>query len=233
MSLYADILRAISPRPTMDDVATSIEGVLDASKDGWFDIDEEWSYASATTITVPTGAASRFQIGDKIRLTQTTVKYFYVVGVADTVLTVTGGSDYTVANAAISAVAYSRVDRPFGFPSWFNYTPTFTGFSANPTVIAKLQIQARTAEVVWQMPASGTSNAATFTMSAPVTAATITNMAWHGPIIGIDNGARLTNPGRARMLTAGTVFDFYSSFGTDSWTASGNKSCNGSLRYEI
>jgi hypothetical protein len=40
--------------------------------------------------------------GDKIKLTQTTVKYFYIVGVANTLLTVTGGSDYTVANAAIT-----------------------------------------------------------------------------------------------------------------------------------
>jgi hypothetical protein len=92
---------------------------MDALNDGWLDPKETWAYASATTITVPAGAASRYSVGDKIKLTQTTVKYFYVTAVADTVLTVTGGTDYTVANAAISANYYSKMASPVGFPQWF------------------------------------------------------------------------------------------------------------------
>ena len=62
--------------------------------DGWMPAEETWTYASATTITVPSGAASKYSKGDKIRLKQGAgYKYFYVVGIADTVLTVTGGSD--------------------------------------------------------------------------------------------------------------------------------------------
>ncbi len=44
--------------------------------DGWQPANETWTYASATTITVPSGAASKYAKGDKIKLTQTTVKYF-------------------------------------------------------------------------------------------------------------------------------------------------------------
>jgi len=93
--------------------------------DGWQDANETWAYASASTITIPAGGAAKYAKGDKIKLTQTTVKYFYVVGVADTVLTVTGGSDYTVANAAITLNYYSHVSSPIGFPKVFNFTPTF------------------------------------------------------------------------------------------------------------
>ena len=96
---------------------------------GWINPGETWAYASATTITVPSGAAAKYSIGDKIKLTQTTVKYFYVVAVADTVLTVNGGSAYTVANAAISANFYSKVATPVGFPHWFNFTPVWTNLT--------------------------------------------------------------------------------------------------------
>ena len=95
--------------------------------DGWTSANETWTYASASTITVPSGAVSKYAKGDKIKLTQTTVKYFYIVGVADTVLTVTGGSDYTVADAAISANYYSHASSPIGFPGSFAYTPVMIG----------------------------------------------------------------------------------------------------------
>jgi hypothetical protein len=73
-------------------------GVVSAiTPDGWIPATGSWSYASASTINVPTGAASIYQKGDKLKLTQPTlgVKYFYIITVADTLLTVTGGTwDY-------------------------------------------------------------------------------------------------------------------------------------------
>ena len=94
---------------------------------GWTPVTDSWTYASANTITVPSGAASIYSVGDKIKLTQTTAKYFYIVGVSDTLLAVTGGSDYTVANAAITSVYYSKASTPLGFPKSFNLgTPTWT-----------------------------------------------------------------------------------------------------------
>jgi len=94
--------------------------------DGWMLVANTWTYASATTITVPSGAASIYSVGDKIRFKQgATYKYFYVFTVADTLLTVTGGSDYTVATpTAITDVYYSHAANPIGFPHWFNYLAT-------------------------------------------------------------------------------------------------------------
>lgn len=97
---------------------------------GWIGVSGSWSYASATTITVPSGATSVYQKGDRIRLKQGGgYKYFYVTAVASTTLTVSGGTDYTVANAAITDAAYSRASLPFGFPSFFSYTPTWSGLT--------------------------------------------------------------------------------------------------------
>jgi hypothetical protein len=98
--------------------------------DGWVFANETWTYASATTITVPSGAASKYKKGDKIKITQSsTTKYFYIITVADTLLTVTGGTDYTVANSTISNNYYSHAQNPIGFPAYFNYTPTVTAAS--------------------------------------------------------------------------------------------------------
>lgn len=106
--------------------------------DGWIPASETWTYASASTITVPSGAVSKYKKGDKIKWTQTTVKYGTIVAVADTLLTIQVNTDYTVANSAISANYYSHALSPIGFPGYFNIgTPTFTStgtaFSNQPT----------------------------------------------------------------------------------------------------
>jgi len=107
----------------LNDILNVVNGSLDADNftdsslfDDWKEVDDTWTYASATTITVPSGAASLYQVGDKIKITQTTDKFFYISAVADTVLTVNGAGLYTVADAAITAKSYSRAHQPFGFP---------------------------------------------------------------------------------------------------------------------
>ncbi len=88
--------------------------------DGWQSVTDTWTYASADaptfTITVPTGAASLYGVGMRIKLNQTTDKYFIITAVDDTVLTVYGGTDYTLANAAISSIYVSLMKAPLGFP---------------------------------------------------------------------------------------------------------------------
>lgn len=92
----------------------------------WIGISDTWTYASAITITVPSGATSLYQKGDKIRLKQGgNYKYFVISTVADTLLTFYSSSDYSVANAAITDIYFSRKENPFGWPDWFN-NPTVT-----------------------------------------------------------------------------------------------------------
>jgi len=118
-------------------VATNIANVntvagLGLLLDGWFDSADTWVYASATTFTiVGSNVTAEFPTGTKIKLTNAGVKYFYVIGTSfgggDTTVTVTGGSDYSLANSAITSPSYSYSTTPQGFPNTFNWIPVFTG----------------------------------------------------------------------------------------------------------
>src|SRR3990167_2625872 len=154
---------------------------------GSFDPNETWTYASATTFTVPGDQTAKYHKGTKIKLTQTTAKYFYVIassyGAPNTTVTVTGGSDYSLANAAITLPFFSYAESPQGFPQWFNYVPTQDGYSGDPTGgIYRFRIAGRTVFVFIREPNPGTSDATNLTHTLPVTAATIASMAWAGAI---------------------------------------------------
>ena len=96
--------------------------LFQGSIDGWTNADESWSYASATTITVPSGAASKYQKGDKWKLTaNSVVLQGYIIGVADTLLTVVGDA---LTNHAFTANYYSKAANPQGFPGSFALTTT-------------------------------------------------------------------------------------------------------------
>jgi len=104
----------------LQDAMMAVEDFALDLRDGWCYDTDTWVYVSATSFKV-TGKDVRYKFpkGTKIKLVQTTTKYFYVVATAystDTTITVTGGSDYTLANAAISGQAYSYADTPQGYP---------------------------------------------------------------------------------------------------------------------
>lgn len=146
--------------------------------DGWMIGNETWTYASATTFTIAgVDRTARFPVGTKIKLTQTTAKYFYVVAASfstDTTITITGGTDYTLANAAITSPFYSYMATPQGFPAEFNYTPTYTNFTiGNGTLtygkfsMAGKEVSYR-GRVVW---GSTSSSAGAIRISYPVASA--------------------------------------------------------------
>ena len=99
---------------------------------------ETWTYLGVVALggyfTVSGDVTGKYGIGDKIKLTQTTVKYFYVTAISYssgsglTTISVCGGTDYTLINASIASPCYSKIENPQGFPGKFNYTP-FIGSS--------------------------------------------------------------------------------------------------------
>lgn len=123
--------------------------------DGWIDANETWTYASANTVNTPAGGAALRAVGDRVKFTQTTVKYFVVTAVADTLLTFAVNTDYTVANAAISANYYSHEASPIGYPQWFSTAaPSMTvayfddGSGGQPTISeTRYSITGRTCHV--------------------------------------------------------------------------------------
>jgi hypothetical protein len=142
--------------------------------DGWIDANETWTYASANTITVPSGAASKYAVGDRIKWTQTTVKYGVITAVADTLLTIAVNTDYVVTNAAISANYYSHEVNPMGYPQIFNFTPsiTYAGGSGPTTasVVERYSITGKeiTYWVTYTITTIGSGNAVYIIMSIPL-----------------------------------------------------------------
>lgn len=92
--------------------------------DGWVEAGETWTYASADdptfAFTVPGDLTAKYTPGRRIKLTQTTDKYFIITAVAHaagtTTVTLYGGTDYDLANAAITSPFYSSAKAPAGFP---------------------------------------------------------------------------------------------------------------------
>lgn len=93
--------------------------------DGWINANETWTYASGAGTNVGTftiagvDLTGKYQPGMRVKFTQTTVKYAIITKVAfstDTTVTIYMGTDYTIANAAISVNYYSIAKAPFGFP---------------------------------------------------------------------------------------------------------------------
>jgi hypothetical protein len=120
-NIYVDSTsKALSIKDDAGNVSTSFA----TSWDGWQAGGETWTYASADaptfTFTIPTDLTAKYYPGMRIKLTQTTVKYFIITAVAygapNTTVTVYGGTDYTLANAAITLPYFSMMRVPMGFP---------------------------------------------------------------------------------------------------------------------
>jgi len=101
------------------------------NQNGWMPVSDTWAYASANTLTVASGAQSKFSDYCAVKFDQHGVtKYFYGKATANTTLTVHGGSAYVVENTGtypITNIYYSNGKTPIGFPQKFLLTfPTFT-----------------------------------------------------------------------------------------------------------
>jgi hypothetical protein len=101
--------------------------IASVSSDGWIPVSGTWTYASASTINVPTDATLIYKNGIKIRFKQGGgYKYYVASAVAATLLTVIVNTDYTVANSAITDIYYSYIENPLGWPAYFTYTPSLS-----------------------------------------------------------------------------------------------------------
>lgn len=101
---------------------------------GWIEVADTWTYASATTITIPSNGTLKYQKGMKIRFKQGgSYKYLPVSAVAATLLTTIANNEFSVANATITNKAYSFIELPYGWPEYFTWTPTHSRTGTNYT----------------------------------------------------------------------------------------------------
>jgi hypothetical protein len=125
IAMYQFSSGATGNADTLDGLHSSSLALNSEWQNGWISAGETWTYASADdptfTFTVAADVTTKYSAGMKIKLTQGTVKYFIITAVStysggNTTITVYGGTDYDLADSAISANAYSMMKSPFGFP---------------------------------------------------------------------------------------------------------------------
>ncbi len=160
--------------PVLDAVA----GVPEAAYlGGWVNPSETWVYASASTFTIlGVDRTSVYTKGTRLRFKQGgAYKYAVVVASAfstNTTVTIAVNTDYTIANASITDNYYSYMANPQGYPTWFNWTPTYGAlgsmtFGTVSTAYAKYKIDG--SSLTFRINFSGTtggsaSNGITFTI---------------------------------------------------------------------
>lgn len=107
------------------DFSVTPAGVGAVPNDGWIAGTVTWTYTSADSpifvMSIPDAQAALLTVGNKIKLTQTTTKYFIIHAKGtpsggNTPVTIFGGTDYTLANAAITSPFWSTAHSPTGFP---------------------------------------------------------------------------------------------------------------------
>jgi hypothetical protein len=217
-----DSLQKMIGKLTAHDVTSMVSG-------GWFADNETWVYVSSTSFkVVGRDVTLKYPVGTKVKWNDGSLKYAYVISTAfgtDTTVTICAGSDYAVVNATITANYYSYSAAVSGFPQWFNWTPTLTGFSADPTnCVNRFQIKGRTVTFTIRQVTNGTSNATTMKFSLPVTPATITNQIWLFPIVYTDNSVAATVFGRGIIASGDVTMACGINAGTsDGFTNSGGK----------
>ena len=99
--------------------------------DGWMSAEATWTRTGDHTFTLPGDQTAIYTKGTRIRYKQGgTYEYGTVISSAYTTLTtvtLATNDDYAMAAGAITDNYYSYAANPQGYPSWFNYTPVWSG----------------------------------------------------------------------------------------------------------
>lgn len=188
---------------------------------GWWPVNEAWTYSASYSsptyfdVAVPTDATTRFQKGDKIKLTHAGVtKYFAVISVISNRLQLLAGDDYSLSAGAISNIFVSRHESPLGYPPWFNWTPVFTAaspmtLSTTVAAIGRVTIRGRSAEVFFNASlqcSSGTNVSASIYVTVPVPQWNVSGFGIRKPIIANVNtdevGVWVNDRGNGRFILA-------------------------------
>lgn len=126
-------------------------------QNGWESANETWTFGAADspsfTVTITGDKSKKYQAGMKVSLVQSaSTLYFIITAVTvaggNTTLNLYGGTDYTLANAAITFPRYSSAKTPYGFPVFEDkWTVTLINNSAS-------QLQGSVTQNTWYNPGS-------------------------------------------------------------------------------
>lgn len=112
----------------INDISTSLATFDNSSISGWVPYQTTMTYVQTLSspteyqMSMPEADAQLLQRGTRVRLNGN--RYFVVTKQAGTLVNLNGGSDYS-ANITVTSIDISLAPRPYGFPSSFNWTPSF------------------------------------------------------------------------------------------------------------
>lgn len=209
--------------------------------DGWTVETDNWEYlAAGNQLTVPSGAMSRYSRGQKLDLLFNIAgvfsrRYYYIIDVTDTVITVVGDGDFPLVDSPIVERKTSRLISPLGFPEFFMYHPEYRGFSVPPAVdTPTFTIQGLQVFLAYA-GGYGTSNATNFEIALPVAASITASSNYFGGMgVGTDAGAFVGDV----LPSVSPLVDRYflqltRNGGASLWTASGNKNASFQISYHM
>lgn len=115
-----------------------------------------------------------------------------------------------------------------------SWSPSYTGFSVNPTNVAARYWQiGKLVFAMVRMANTGTSNATTFTVSAPVTAVTLSNAYWGAYCWdATDNGSAVTGTTAVNITSGASTFTLTKGASSTGWTNANGKAANFCIWYE-
>lgn len=223
-----------SQQSTKAYVDTQIAGIS-SNTDGWITSSDTWVYASASTFTIAgVDRTTTFTKGTRLKFTNSGTKYAVVVSSSfstNTTVTIAVNTDYVIANTTISSPYYSYAANPQGYPGFFTFTPTYTGFSADPTMVCTFYVVGNRCTAIYGFSSVGTSNATSLTMTLPFPAVNTQAVTVLGR--SYDNGAEQT-AGQGTIGTGTpTVLTCYKGASGLAWTGSGNKFWEGQVTYKF
>lgn len=205
--------------------------------DGWIASADTWVFASSTTFTI-TGVdrTAVYTTGTRLKCTNSGSKFFVVVSSAfgtDTTVTVSGGSDYSLANAAITAASYSYVANPQGFPGWFAFAPAPSGWAATPTSEGRFSVVGRICNAFIYITGTSNSTSAGATLAIARANQAQANSTYYNAIRAADNGANLSTAVMSQLPRASATVSYFKDWTGTGWTSSGTKTVWSNFTYEI
>lgn len=184
---------------------------------GWLEATETWTYASASTFTIPGDVTTKYTVGTKIRFSQlATTKYFYVASSSfstpNTTVTIMLTSDNTLTNNTITLPFYSYSGNAVGFPSRMNFVPAITGQSGGTISMCAYTVANRQLTLYLRYTPGGANISGAVTVSLPATMSS-TLATVDAIVIGnvgfYDNSATSDYSGAARWATNTTLALWY------------------------
>lgn len=123
--------------------------IVGHNKNSWDQLPGAYAFSAADAptfvMTTPSDLRDFVGPGTRIRIQQSTTKYFIVTAITNNTITMYGGTDYTLINATISSVDFSNAKSPGGFP----LSPTKWTQTLNPGGVYTQDVSGEGAGSLW------------------------------------------------------------------------------------